>query len=120
MKLTSKIKNTVSKAKNHVKNSFKNVKSRYKAIKLIAQFKAQTGLRSLRMGRRGTSMTSKIVGISIGLLVAAIILPIAVDELVAVDTSSWPSAVGTVMTILLPVLGVIGIALALIRKTDLT
>lgn len=60
-------------------------------------------------------LTEKVVGISIGLFVAAIMLPLA---LVTMANATWSGSNGsvdpviiTVVTILLPVLGVIGIAL---------
>lgn len=44
---------------------------------------------------------------------------ITVDYDYATSHTDWPAAVGTVLKTLLPVLAVIGVALVLIRKTDL-
>lgn len=115
----NKLKNTISNTKDHIKNELKNMKHRLKAIKLVAELKANASLCSMGMGQRGTSISGKVVQIAIGLLIAAIIVPIAIDELVGVSTTDWPAAVETVMTTLLPILGVIGIALILVRRTDL-
>ena len=65
-------------------------------------------------------LVEKVVGISIGLFVAAILLPIA---LVTMANATWTGSNGsvdpiliTVATILLPVLGVIGIALYMLYR----
>lgn len=94
------------------KNTAKNIGTK---VKHQAIAHDPTGLSA-----RGASMVEKIVGLSVGLLVAAIVLPIAFDELASVDTSSWPSSVGTVMTVLLPVLGVIAIVLYIIDSQDIS
>jgi hypothetical protein len=60
------------------------------------------------------SLVNKVVGVSIGLFVAAIILPVAIVTLANVSWYSTNTAVKTMATVLLPVLAVIGIALYLI------
>ena len=57
------------------------------------------------------ALVQKIVGVSIGLFVAAIMLPVAIVTLANVSWYSTNTAVKTMVTILLPVLAVIGIAL---------
>lgn len=63
-----------------------------------------------------TNMVDKIIGIAIALLIVAIVFPIALDELAGMDTSLWEPAVATLMTVLLPVLAVIGIILHITRR----
>ncbi len=67
------------------------------------------------LGIMVSALVEKVVGISIGIFVAAIILPLA---LVTMANATWTGTRGsvdptvkTVATILLPVLAVIGIAL---------
>lgn len=50
-----------------------------------------------------------------GLLVAAILLPMALTELAGASLDTVDPAVATVVTVLLPVLAVIGIAYAFYR-----
>jgi len=64
-------------------------------------------------------LVNKIIAVSIGLFVAAIILPVA---LVTLANATWSGSNGSVdpavivvVTILLPILGVIGIAMYLLR-----
>lgn len=106
------IKGKLTNAANKVKTKIKNASHRLQAYAIAHDI---TGLSA-----RGASMVEKIVGLSVGLLVAAITLPIAFDELAEVEASSWPSAVETVMTVLLPVLGVIAIVLYIIDSQDIS
>ena len=57
------------------------------------------------------ALVSKVVGVSIGLFVAAIILPVAIVTMANVTWYSTNTAVKTMVTVLLPVLAVIGIAM---------
>ena len=52
----------------------------------------------------------KIIGICVGLLVAAVVLPLALVTIADVNVTTW-GATGTVFSILLPILAAIGIAL---------
>lgn len=54
---------------------------------------------------------SKVVGVSIGLFVAAILLPVALNTLANATMTNVDSSVVTIVTILLPVLAVISIAM---------
>ena len=62
-----------------------------------------------------TTLMHKVIGISIGLFVAAVMLPMA---LLTLSNATWGRtnpAVVTIITVLLPVLAVIGIALYFIE-----
>ena len=59
---------------------------------------------------------SKIVAISVGLLVAAVLLPVALVELGEATIPEDMETVGTVLTVLLPVLAVIAIALYFVPR----
>lgn len=52
---------------------------------------------------------------AVGFLLVAILTPIAMDELVAVNTSLWENAVATVFTIVLPVVYIIGVAYGFVK-----
>jgi hypothetical protein len=58
---------------------------------------------------------NKVVGISVGLLVAALLMPVALDAISNSTLTNVDPAVVTVFQVLLPVLAVIGIAIYMIR-----
>ena len=63
-------------------------------------------------------LLDKTIGIAIALFVAAVVLPVA---LVTLGNATWTGVddtVVTIVTVLLPVLGVIGIALLFIKAKD--
>lgn len=51
---------------------------------------------------------------AVGFLLVAILTPIAMDELVAVNTTLWEDPVATIFTIVLPIVYIIGIAYSFI------
>ena len=59
---------------------------------------------------------SKVVGLVIALLLTALLLPIALNEIYRTNTSGWNAAVATVYTVLLPILTIIAIALIFFGK----
>lgn len=65
-------------------------------------------------------MLGKIVGVSIGLLVAALLLPIALSELAGSEanmtTAGVDSTVITIMCVMLPILAVISLAVYFLRN----
>jgi len=61
-------------------------------------------------------LLQKIVAISVGLLVAAVLLPVALIEIGEVSLPAGMETVETVLVVLLPVLAVIGIALYFVPR----
>ena len=59
---------------------------------------------------------SNVVGVVIALFVAAVLLPVAFQQIYNTSTTGWNAAVATVFTVLLPVLSIIAIALMFLRK----
>jgi len=59
---------------------------------------------------------SNVVGVVIALFVAAVLLPVAFQQIYNTSTSGWNAAVATVFTVLLPVLAIIAISLMFLRK----
>jgi len=55
------------------------------------------------------SIVNKAITVGVSLVILAAILPTAIFNLVATDTSQWNSAVATIYTVVLPLLAVIGI-----------
>jgi len=63
------------------------------------------------------AILGKVVAISIGLFVAAILLPSALNTIANASMENVDPAVVTIVQVLLPVLGVIAIALYFLRET---
>lgn len=93
-----------------IKQAVKDTSGR---VKSRASMSGRTG-KALAEERTGTSLGSDdraqgamanravniVVGLTVGGLVAAFLLPIAIDEIVAVDTSSWGSGASSLWDIL--------------------
>lgn len=56
-----------------------------------------------------------IVNVVVGLLVAGLLLPIALESIASATLTAVDPAVVTMFTVLLPILGVIAIAMLLLR-----
>lgn len=54
--------------------------------------------------------------LAVALLVAAIMIPIGMQQVIGTTTTSWNSAVTTLFTVLVPVLMIIGVALLFVPK----
>lgn len=63
-----------------------------------------------------TVHTSTIIEMSISFLLAVILLPMAMAQIVTTSTTGWNSAVVTIFQLLMPILAIIGIALYFIPK----
>ena len=62
-----------------------------------------------------SALLDKVVAVSIGLFVAAIMLPLALVTIAAANLTGVNATIVTVVTILLPTLAVIGIAMQFIH-----
>jgi hypothetical protein len=63
-----------------------------------------------------SALLDKVVAVSIGLFVAAIMLPLALVTMANANLTGVDATIVTVVTILLPVLAVVGIALYFINR----
>ena len=61
------------------------------------------------------SLLGRIVGVAVGLFIAAVLMPMALDEIANATLTNVDPAVSTVFQILLPILAVIGIAMYFIK-----
>lgn len=66
----------------------------------------------------GEGMTGKIVGIAIGLFVAAVIMPAALVAIANATLTGVDSSVVTIFQILLPIIAVIGLIMLFLRSND--
>jgi len=100
------------------------------AALLVGMLPGDADAKEIRLGMDNRAQTSNsamkavslVVGLTVGGIVAAFLLPIAIDELVGVDTSSWSSgasslwAIMDVIVVLALFLFFIGVALAAANK----
>jgi hypothetical protein len=56
-----------------------------------------------------------IITLAVALLVFAVIFPIAMQQVVSANTTGWSSAVATIFTVLVPILGALSVALIFIK-----
>lgn len=66
----------------------------------------------------GEGMTGKIVGIAIGLFVAAVIMPAALVAIANATLTGVDAAVVTIFQILLPIIAIIGLVMLFLKSTD--
>jgi hypothetical protein len=66
----------------------------------------------------GEGMTGKIIGIAIGLFVAAVIMPAALVAIANATLTGVDASVITIFQILLPIIAIIGLVMLFLRSTD--
>ena len=66
----------------------------------------------------GEGMTGKIVGIAIGLFVAAVIMPAALVAIANATLEGVDPSVITIFQILLPIIAIIGLVMLFLKSTD--
>ncbi|MFA5149102.1 MAG: hypothetical protein WC491_08275 [Candidatus Omnitrophota bacterium] len=59
---------------------------------------------------------SKVIGIAVALLLVAVLVPVALTTLAGANVTGVDDTVVTVLTILLPILAIIGIAMYFIPR----
>jgi len=64
--------------------------------------------------KRGELKT--IATLVVGLLLVALLFPVAMEQIASVNTTGWNPAVATVTTVLLPILAIIAIAMIFLYK----
>lgn len=62
------------------------------------------------------NLMSKVIGIAVALLLVAVLVPVALTTLAGANVTGVDDTVVTVLTILLPIMGVIGIAMYFIPR----
>lgn len=64
----------------------------------------------------GDEITNKAIGIGVSLLVIAIVIPLALRTLAEANVTGVDPTVVTILTVLLPILAIIGLALYFIPR----
>jgi len=65
--------------------------------------------------KRGETSAGAVVAIAIALVLTGILLPIGLQQIYTASTTGWDTAVITIFRILLPVLGVLAVAIKLYK-----
>jgi len=65
---------------------------------------------------RGDALLNKIISIGIGLFVAGILVAQGINMIVTANTTGWPTGVGTIFSVLLPVMGVVALILVMAKR----
>jgi len=73
-------------------------------------------VRTLIVCTKADALLNKIVSIGIGLFVAGILVSLGISQIVATNTSGWPTGVGTIFTVLFPVMGVVALILVMSKR----
>lgn len=73
--------------------------------------------KKLWKNKRAAVSASTIVSIAVGFLLVAILVPIAMQQVVNANTTGWDATVKTIFATLLPILIIIGVALKYIPTT---
>lgn len=68
-----------------------------------------------RTDMKGDANVNKIIGISVGLVVASVMIPLGVNRVLQAENASW-GILGTMFTVLLPLLAILAIVLMFLRK----
>lgn len=66
----------------------------------------------------GEEITNKAIGIGVSLLVIAIVIPLALRTLAEANVTGVDPTVVTILTVLLPILAIIGLALYFIPRRN--
>ena len=109
-------------------NMRESARAKYQAVKLavavrrsLAEYQAESLAEPLREDTRAQGMMNRGIDLAVGVLVVglltAYLLPVAIDELVGVDTSSWGGPESSLFD-LLPIFFVLAIALFVISKAQ--
>jgi hypothetical protein len=72
----------------------------------------------LKKDRSGEGLTGKIVGVAIGLFVAAVIMPAALVAIANATLTNVDPAIVTIFQVLLPIIAVIGIIMLFLKGRD--
>lgn len=72
-------------------------------------------LKKLR-GKAGRITISNVIVAAVALLVVGVLAPIAIGTISNTTTTNWNSSVVTIFQVLLPIVAVVGIAIAFIPK----
>lgn len=68
------------------------------------------------INKRGAVSYGDIITLGVSLFVMAIVFPLAMTEITGANTTGWETAVVTIFTVLLPILGIISVAIRYLPK----
>jgi len=65
--------------------------------------------------KAGAGMIGKIIGLSVGVFIMVFTVPPAITELYNVSVATWGTAVGTLFTVLVPLLIIIAVVVVVLK-----
>lgn len=72
-------------------------------------------LRKLRESRRAESITGKIIGISIGLVLASVFLVQGITNVINANVTGWDTGIATMFQVLVPMIAIIVLVIVLLK-----
>jgi len=84
-------------------------------VGLLISFLSMVTFTKIFKDRKAKIVLSDIVIMAVGFLLVAILTPIGMTELVGANTTLWNTSVATIFQTLLPILYIIGIAIAYVK-----
>lgn len=73
-------------------------------------------LRKLKENKRAESLTGKIIGISIGLMIASVMLVQGVSNVINANTTGWDATVANMFQVLVPMIAIIALVILLLKS----
>lgn len=66
--------------------------------------------------RKASLNPEVVIGIAIAIFIAAVVFPLAMDQVAAANTTGWNTSVTTMFTVLVPVIGIVSIVYYLYKR----
>lgn len=72
-------------------------------------------LSRIKRNRSGSGLLGKVIGISVGLMIASVVLVQAITNVVEANTTGWDASLATMFTVLVPMLAIVGVVILVIK-----
>lgn len=73
-------------------------------------------LKRFRQNKRAESLTGKIIGISIGLMIASVMLVQGVSNVINANVTGWDATVANMFQVLVPMIAIIALVILLLKS----
>lgn len=97
---------------------FESLKGKFQVfIALLMSVWASSQARGMEFGRNkaGAGMIGKLIGLSVGVFIMVYTIPPAISALYNVSVATWGTEVGTLFTILVPLLIVVAVVIVILK-----
>ena len=72
-------------------------------------------LEKIRKNRSGSGLLGKVIGISVGLMIASVVLVQSITNVVEANVTGWDASLATMFQILVPMLAIVGLVILIIK-----